>query len=206
MPDESLTPQFRQLAEQRLGQPLTPELERWLLQQIRQQPASPDATPGAPRAANAAAPGANNRQAVRQQMRHFLQLNQQRAYENMRGILQTIDTQNATTQRLLENEQQKVAGMVDAGEPAAAPPPADGAATQDATRQALEAIAEHLADLIRQEVERSFVIHLAPLAQQVNEIHAWLAALGAQAATVAAPAPAEPSPAVHAPPDEASLE
>jgi hypothetical protein len=215
MTDGTLDPLLRQFAEKRLGRALTPDDERLLLQQIQhaQNPPPPPPPPAAP-----AAP--KTRQAVREQMRHFLQLNQQKAYEKMQGILQTIDTQHATTLGVLNQEQRKVAGMVDARE--AAPPPVDAA--QDTTQQALAAIGEHLADLIRQEVERCFALHLAPLALQVGEIHTWLAELNAFVTSTDAPLPvpvpvpvptptpaAETNapavaPAVHAPSGDASLD
>ncbi len=208
MTDDALDPLLRQFAEKRLGRALTPDDEHLLLQQMRHGPApQPETAPAAPRPTPAAPQAPKTRQAVREQMRHFLQLNQQKAYEKMRGILQTIDTQNAATLEVLDHEQRKVAGMVDAREPA---PPPDAA--QDATQQALVSIGEHLADLIRQEVERCFALHLAPLALQVRDIHAWLAELNASVAPADAPSPA-PAPEaaglatwVHAPSGEASLE
>ncbi|GAB2880873.1 hypothetical protein GCM10027093_15110 [Paraburkholderia jirisanensis] len=228
MSDEALDPLVQQLAEKRLGRALSPQEQQVLLEGLRHnaagQPASAAGKLQAQRPARpAASPPLKTRQEAREQMKHFLQLNQQKAYEKMRGILQSIEAQNEATLQVLESEQRKVAGMLDEREmpedsPASSDQPA-AADPQDSNREALMLIGNHLTELIRQEVEKCFQQHLDPLAEQVRQIHASMQALcllpDAPPAPAPTQAPAEPaslapldvvSDSVHAPAAQASLE
>ncbi|MCA8001823.1 hypothetical protein [Burkholderia metallica] len=201
MSQDALDPLLRQLAEKRLGRPLAPAEEQALLDQLSGRHGNPPAT-GAGTAAPA--PGANRplpqlktRQEAREQIKHFLQLNQQKAYEKMRGILQTIDAQNETTLGMLASEQRKVAGVLDANEPSGDGDAQAGAAAeiQDSTREALAMIGEQLTGLIRQEIDACF-------RQYVDSLEERLAArLDAMEARLrsAGGAPSEPSDASEPP-------
>ncbi|MBP0611241.1 MULTISPECIES: hypothetical protein [Burkholderia] len=160
MSNEALDPLLRQLAEKRLGRPLEPADEQALLERLSGRQGNASAPAAGPatqaRTANAPLPQFKTRQEARQQIKHFLQLNQQKAYEKMRGILQTIDTQNETTLGMLASEQRKVSGVLDAHEPAGDAQASGAAEIQDSTREALAMIGEQLTGLIRQEIETCF--------------------------------------------------
>ncbi|WP_242468409.1 hypothetical protein [Burkholderia plantarii] len=175
MSQDSLDPLLRQFAEKRLGRPLEPGEERALLERLPGRGAAAAAPAAAPAAAaNPPLPRLKTRREAREQVRHFLQLNQQKAFEKMRGILQTIDTQNETTLDMLASEQQKVAGVLDAQESA------EGAEAeiQDSTRQALTLIGEQLTGLIRQEIEACFRQYFDPLAARLDALDARLHSFG----------------------------
>lgn len=151
MSNDTLDPLLRQFAEKRLGRPLEPGEEQALLERLPSSQGHPSASAAGPATpastANPSLPQLKTRREAREQIKHFLQLNQQKAYEKMRGILQTIDTQNETTLGMLASEQRKVAGVLDAHE---------AAEIQDSTREALTMIGEQLTGLIRQEIETCF--------------------------------------------------
>ncbi|WP_323122722.1 hypothetical protein [Burkholderia alba] len=229
MRNEALEPLLRQLAEKRLGRALQPEEEQVLVERLRRETGNPQAqaaAPVAPAPQHAPAPSPpalapRNRQEVRDQMKHFLQLNQQKAYEKMRGILQTIDAQNETTLKMLDAEQKTVSGMLDAREPPNEPGAPDSQPAppdpQEGTRQALLMIGAHMTELVKQEIEKCFQWYVEPLAEQVKEMHERVRDLQARAQAretdeiaPASPATAEaapnPSNAVHDAPGPASLE
>ncbi|QVN23507.1 hypothetical protein [Burkholderia pyrrocinia] len=171
MSNEALDPLLRQFAEKRLGRPLEPGEEQALLERLPGRHGNPPA-PGAGTATQASAanpplPRLKTRQEAREQVKHFLQLNQQKAYEKMRGILQTIDTQNETTLGMLASEQQKVSGVLDAHEPPGDAQASGVADIQDSTRQALALIGEQLTGLIRQEIEACFRQYVDSLADRL---------------------------------------
>ncbi|MDF3084233.1 hypothetical protein [Burkholderia sola] len=208
MSNEALDPLLRQLAE-RLEEPLKPGEEQVLLKRLRSRqgnalaPAAGPATQAS--TANAPLSQSKTRQEARQQIKHFLQLNQQKAYEKMRGILQTIDTQNETTLGMLASEQQKVSGVLDAHEPAGDAQASGAAEIQDSTREALTMIGEQLTGLIRQEIETCFRQYGDALAERLAvRLDAMEDRLRS---IVASPvAPAEPTAAVHDMPGQASME
>ncbi|TCW82235.1 hypothetical protein C5O80_21340 [Burkholderia sp. SRS-46] len=227
MSDEALDPLLRQFAEKRLGRPLAPGEEQALLEQLprktaRQPAPAAGSAAHAPRpapAANPPLPQLKTRREAREQVKHFLQLNQQKAYEKMRGILQTIDAQNETTLGMLDTEQRKVAGILDEREPQDGPHASGAAEIQDSTRQALMMIGEQLTGLIRQEIEACFRQYVDPLAARLDAIHDWLQGLSVyltepaepaepDATTTAATTPAHDvaSAAVHDTRDQASME
>ncbi|MPV57491.1 hypothetical protein CFB46_30915 [Burkholderia sp. HI2761] len=221
MSNEALDPLLRQFAEKRLGRPLEPGEEKVLLEGLPSRhanqpaPAAGPATPAS--AANRPLPQLKTRQEARQQVKHFLQLNQQKAYEKMRGILQTIDTQNETTLGMLASEQQKVSGVLDAhaqGDDAQASATAE---IQDSTREALTMIGEQLTGMIRQEIETCFRQYGDALAERLAEglaerlaerLAARLDAMEDRLrSTGAGPAePSKPTTAVHDTPGRASME
>ncbi|WP_186162676.1 hypothetical protein [Burkholderia gladioli] len=209
MTTEALDPLLRQFAEKRLGRPLQPGEEHALLELLpsRQgKPAAPAATPAtqAP-TANPTLQQLKTRKEAREQIKHFLQLNQQKAYEKMQGILQTIDTQNETTLGMLASEQQRVSGVLDEHEP---PGDAQASATgeiQDSTRQALAMIGEQLTGLIRQEIESCFRQYVDPLARRLDAIGELLQDIAAIPSEPATPAAAATIP-VHDTPGPASME
>ncbi|VWC72810.1 hypothetical protein BLA50215_00672 [Burkholderia lata] len=195
MSHEALDPLLRQFAEKRLGRPLAPAEEQALLEQLPGRSGNPSA-PAAGTAVPAPAPAANRplpqlktRQEAREQIKHFLQLNQQKAYEKMRGILQTIDTQNETTLGMLASEQRKVSGVLDAHEPPGDTQASGAAEIQDSTREALAMIGEQLTGLIRQEIDACFRQYVDSLAERLI---ARLDAMDDRLRSVGA-APAEPS-------------
>jgi len=175
MSQDALDPLLRQFAEKRLGRPLEPGEEKALLDRL---PGRGAATAAPAAAANPQLPRLKTRREAREQVRHFLQLNQQKAYEKMRGILQTIDTQNETTLDMLASEQQKVAGVLDAQEPAEGAEAAGAAEIQDSTRQALTLIGEQLTGLIRQEIEACFRQYFDSLAARLDALDARLHSFG----------------------------
>ncbi|MDN7748957.1 hypothetical protein [Burkholderia gladioli] len=209
MTTEALDPLLRQFAEKRLGRPLQPGEEHALLELLpsRQgKPAAPAATPAtqAP-TANPPLQQLKTRKEAREQIKHFLQLNQQKAYEKMQGILQTIDTQNETTLGMLASEQQRVSGVLDEHEP---PGDAQASATgeiQDSTRQALAMIGEQLTGLIRQEIESCFRQYVDPLARRLDAIGELLQDIAAIPSEPATPAAAATI-TVHDTPGPASME
>ncbi|WP_431820512.1 hypothetical protein [Burkholderia sp. F1] len=225
MSNEALDPLLRQFAEKQLGRALAAAEEKVLLERLSRRAADPHAPAAGPGsqparqspASNPPAPPLKTRQEVREQIKHFLQLNQQKAYEKMRGILQSIDAQNEATLGVLATEQRKVAGMLDTREPVdgppAANPPSGAADIQDSTRQALMLIGEQLTGLIKQEMEACFRQYVDPLSERVLAIHEWLqnldACLKEPDATAPAPAPAASpdiaSPPVHDTSGQASL-
>jgi hypothetical protein len=169
MSHEALDPLLRQFAEKRLGRPLEPAEEQALLEQLPGRHGNPPAagTAAAPLpAANRPLPQLKTRQEAREQVKHFLQLNQQKAYEKMRGILQTIDAQNETTLGMLASEQRKVSGVLDAHEPPGDAPASSAAEIQDSTREALAMIGEQLAGMIRQEIDACFRQYVDALAER----------------------------------------
>ncbi|NRF84795.1 hypothetical protein HQ619_12685 [Burkholderia gladioli] len=209
MTAEALDPLLRQFAEKRLGRPLQPGEEHALLELLpsRQgKPAAPAATP------TTQAPTANpplqqlkTRKEAREQIKHFLQLNQQKAYEKMQGILQTIDTQNETTLGMLASEQQRVSGVLDEREP-----PGDAQASttgeiQDSTRQALAMIGEQLTGLIRQEIESCFRQYVDPLARRLDAIGELLRDIAAIPSEPATPEATATIP-IHDTPGPTSME
>ncbi|MBR8237746.1 hypothetical protein K6W26_32560 [Burkholderia sp. AU42008] len=208
MSNEALDPLLRQLAE-RLGRPLKPGEEQALLERLsgrQANPPTPAAGPAAPAsAAKPPLPQFKTRQEARQQIKHFLQLNQQKAYEKMRGILQTIDTQNETTLDMLASEQRKVSGVLDANEPAGDAQASGATGIQDSTREALTMIGEQLTGLIRQEIETCFRQYGDALAEglavRLDAMEDRLRSI------VAGPAEAaESTAAVHDTPGQASME
>ncbi|MDN7424879.1 hypothetical protein [Burkholderia sp. AU45388] len=213
MSNEALEPLLRQLAEKRLRRPLEPAEEQVLLERLPSRHGNPPAPAAGPAAQASAAkpplPQFKTRQEAREQVKHFLQLNQQKAYEKMRGILQTIDTQNETTLGMLASEQRKVSGVLDAHEPAGDAQASDVAAIQDSTREALTMICEQLTGLIRQEIEACFRQYGDALAERLAEALAVkldamedrLRRIGASPAE-----PSEPTAAVHETPGAASME
>ncbi|UOB60110.1 hypothetical protein ACJ51O_34235 [Burkholderia pyrrocinia] len=172
MSSEALDPLLRQFAEKRLGRPLEPGEEQALLERLPGRHGNPPApaagTATQASAANPPLPRLKTRQEAREQVKHFLQLNQQKAYEKMRGILQTIDAQNETTLGMLASEQQKVSGVLDANEPPGDAQASGTADIQDSTRQALAMIGEQLTGLIRQEIEACFRQYVDSLAERLS--------------------------------------
>ncbi|KWE24800.1 hypothetical protein WL74_15715 [Burkholderia cepacia] len=217
MSDDALDPLLRQFAEKRLGRPLEPAEERALLERLPgRHAAQPAPAAGAATQASAAPPPLprlKTRQEAREQVKHFLQLNQQKAYEKMRGILQTIDAQNETTLGMLASEQQKVSGVLDAHEPPDDAPASGAADIQDSTREALAVIGEQLTGLIRQEIDacfRHYVDSLAErLAVRLDAIDERLQRIGARPSDLHEPAAAATAAAaasVHDTPGPASME
>lgn len=217
MSDDALDPLLRQFAEKRLGRPLEPAEERALLERLpgrhAAQPAPAAGAAGTATQASAAnppLPRLKTRQEAREQVKHFLQLNQQKAYEKMRGILQTIDAQNETTLGMLASEQQKVSGVLDAHEPPDDAPASGAADIQDSTREALAVIGEQLTGLIRQEIDacfRHYVDSLAErLAVRLDAIDERLQRIGARSADLHEPAAAAATASVHDTPGPASME
>ncbi|WP_175865224.1 hypothetical protein [Burkholderia cepacia] len=216
MSDDALDPLLRQFAEKRLGRPLEPAEERALLERLPgRHAAQPAPAAGAATQASAAPPPLprlKTRQEAREQVKHFLQLNQQKAYEKMRGILQTIDAQNETTLGMLASEQQKVSGVLDAHEPPDDAPASGAADIQDSTREALAVIGEQLTGLIRQEIDacfRHYVDSLAErLAVRLDAIDERLQRIGARPAELHEPAAAvtAATASVHDTPGSASME
>ncbi|KAG8152481.1 hypothetical protein [Burkholderia catarinensis] len=216
MSNEALDPLLRQFAEKRLGRPLEPGEEQALLEQLPSRHGNPPApaagTATQAPAANLPLPQLKTRQEAREQVKHFLQLNQQKAYEKMRGILQTIDAQNETTLGMLASEQRKVSGVLDAHEPPGDAQASGAADLQDSTRQALATIGEQLTGLIRQEIEacfRQYVDSLAErLAVRLDAICDRLQGVGAGPTEL--PEPSAPdaaaTAAVHDTPGPASME
>ncbi|VWC37849.1 hypothetical protein [Burkholderia lata] len=212
MSHEALDPLLRQFAEKRLGRPLAPAEEQALLEQLPGRsgnPSAPAAGSAVPvPAANRPLPQLKTRQEAREQIKHFLQLNQQKAYEKMRGILQTIDTQNETTLGMLASEQRKVSGVLDAREPPGDTQASGAAEIQDSTREALAMIGEQLTGLIRQEIDACFRQYVDSLAERLI---ARLDAMDDRLRSVGA-VPAEPSEptvvaaAVHDTSGQASME
>ncbi|NIF40560.1 hypothetical protein F3J14_06515 [Burkholderia sp. Tr-862] len=183
MSNEALDPLLRQFAEKRLGRPLEPGEEQALLERLPSRHATQPAptvgtAPQAP-AANTPQPQPKTRQEAREQIKHFLQLNQQKAYEKMRGILQTIDAQNETTLGMLASEQRKVSGVLDAHEPPADAQASGAADIQDSTREAMALIGEQLTGLIRQEIDACFRQYVDLLTVRLDAIYDRLQSIGA---------------------------
>ncbi|ABI86768.1 hypothetical protein CH72_326 [Burkholderia ambifaria AMMD] len=184
MSNEALDPLLRRFAEKRLGRPLEPGEEQALLERLpsrhANQPA-PTVGTAATQAhpANPPLPQPKTRQEAREQIKHFLQLNQQKAYEKMRGILQTIDAQNETTLGMLASEQRKVSGVLDAHEPPADAQASGAADIQDSTREAMALIGEQLTGLIRQEIDACFRQYVDLLTVRLDAIYDRLQSIGA---------------------------
>ncbi|MBN3830746.1 hypothetical protein [Burkholderia sp. Ac-20344] len=213
MSNEALDPLLRQFAEKRLGRPLEPTEEQALLEQLPGRHGNPPApaagTAAQVPAANRPLPQLKTRQEAREQIKHFLQLNQQKAYEKMRGILQTIDAQNETTLGMLASEQRKVSGVLDAHEAPDDAQASGAAEIQDSTREALAMIGEQLTGLIRQEIDACFRQYVDSLAERLV---ARLDAMDDRLRSIGA-GPAEPSEpttvaaaAVHDTPGPASMD
>ncbi|WP_342612372.1 hypothetical protein [Burkholderia ambifaria] len=185
MSNEALDPLLRQFAEKRLGRPLEPGEEQALLERLPSrhatQPAPTDRTATQAPAANPPQPQPQpkTRQEAREQIKHFLQLNQQKAYEKMRGILQTIDAQNETTLGMLASEQRKVSGVLDAHESPADAQASGAADIQDSTREAMALIGEQLTGLIRQEIDACFRQYVDLLTVRLDAIYDRLQSIGA---------------------------
>ncbi|KFG94686.1 hypothetical protein GQ56_0124410 [Burkholderia paludis] len=215
MSNDALDPLLRQFAEKRLGRPLEPGEERALLERLPgshgTRPAPAAGTAAQASAANPPLPRLKTRQEAREQVKHFLQLNQQKAYEKMRGILQTIDAQNETTLGMLASEQQKVSGVLDAHAPPGDAQTSGAADIQDSTREALAVIGEQLTGLIRQEIEACFRQYVDPLAERLavrlDAIDARLQRIGACPAELHEPAASgTTTTSVHDTPGPASME
>ncbi|NTZ86494.1 hypothetical protein FCJ61_26695 [Burkholderia metallica] len=213
MSNEALDPLLRQFAEKRLGRPLEPGEEQALLERLPSrhgnQPAPAVGPATQASVANPPLPQLKTRREAREQVKHFLQLNQQKAYEKMRGILQTIDTQNETTLGMLASEQRKVSGVLDAHAPDGDAQASGAAEIQDSTREALTMIGEQLTGLIRQEIEACFRQYGDALAERLAEsLAARLDAMEDRLRSIGA-GPAEPherTAAVHDTPGPASME
>ncbi|NHV28815.1 hypothetical protein [Burkholderia sp. D-99] len=215
MSNDALDPLLRQFAEKRLGRPLEPGEERALLERLPSrhgtEPAPAAGTATQASAANPPLPRLKTRQEAREQVKHFLQLNQQKAYEKMRGILQTIDAQNETTLGMLASEQQKVSGVLDAHEPPGDAQASGAADLQDSTREALAMIGEQLTGLIRQEIDACFRQHVDSLAERLavrfDAIDERLQRIDARPAELHEPAAtATATTSVHDTPGPASME
>lgn len=218
MSNDTLAPLLRQIAEKRLGRSLEPGDEQALLARLSSGQGNPSAPVAGTAATQASAakpplPQLKTRREAREQIKHFLQLNQQKAYEKMRGILQTIDTQNETTLGMLASEQQKVSGVLDAHTPNDAAQASGAAEIQDSTREALTLIGEQLTGLIRQEIETCFRQYGDALAERLAEglaerLAVRLDSMEDRLRTIGAdPAePSEPAAAVHDTPGPASME
>ncbi|WP_175674605.1 hypothetical protein [Burkholderia ambifaria] len=185
MSNEALDPLLRQFAEKRLGRPLEPGEEQALLERLPSRHANqPAPTVGTATQAHPAnppqpQPQPKTRQEAREQIKHFLQLNQQKAYEKMRGILQTIDAQNETTLGMLASEQRKVSGVLDAHEPPADAQASGATDIQDSTREAMALIGEQLTGLIRQEIDACFRQYVDLLTVRLDAIYDRLQSIGA---------------------------
>ncbi|KWO37186.1 hypothetical protein WT97_28050 [Burkholderia sp. MSMB1459WGS] len=209
MSNDTLDPLLRQFAEKRLGRPLEPGEEQALLARLPSRQGNPSAPVAGPATQASAAkpplPQLKTRREAREQIKHFLQLNQQKAYEKMRGILQTIDTQNETTLGMLASEQQKVSGVLDAHAPGDDALASGAAEIQDSTREALTMIGEQLTGLIRQEIETCFRQYGDALAERLavrlDAMEDRLRSIGVDPAE-----PSEPTAAVHDTPGPASME
>ncbi|KVL23342.1 hypothetical protein [Burkholderia sp. MSMB1826] len=217
MSNDTLAPLLRQIAEKRLGRSLEPGDEQALLARLSSGQGNPSAPAAGPATQASAAkpplPQLKTRREAREQIKHFLQLNQQKAYEKMRGILQTIDMQNETTLGMLASEQQKVSGVLDAHTPNDDAQASGAAEIQDSTREALMMIGEQLTGLIRQEIETCFRQYGDALAERLAEglaerLAVRLDAMEDRLRTIGAdPAePSEPAAAVHDTPGPASME
>ncbi|RQR35241.1 MULTISPECIES: hypothetical protein [unclassified Burkholderia] len=210
MSNEALDPLLRQFAEKRLGRPLAPGEEQALLERLPSRHADhPAPAPGTAAQAHATNPPLQlkTRQEAREQIKHFLQLNQQKAYEKMRGILQTIDAQNETTLGMLASEQRKVSGVLDAHESADDAQASGEADIQDSTRQALAMIGEQLTSLIRQEIEACFRQYVDSLAARLDAIYDRLQSLGACSTELSeSTAPDAAAAVVHDTPGPASMQ
>ncbi|QQJ98277.1 hypothetical protein JG536_06385 [Burkholderia ambifaria] len=211
MSNEALDPLLRQFAEKRLGRPLEPGEEQALLERLpsrhTNQPAPTAGTATQAHPANLPQPQPKTRQEAREQIKHFLQLNQQKAYEKMRGILQTIDAQNETTLGMLASEQRKVSGVLDAHEPPADAQASGAADIQDSTREAMAMIGEQLTGLIRQEIDACFRQYVDLLTVRLDAIYDRLQSIGASPPeSPESPAPdAAATAVVHDTPGPASM-
>ncbi|MBR8347306.1 hypothetical protein [Burkholderia ambifaria] len=217
MSNEALDPLLRQFAEKRLGRPLEPGEEQALLERLpsrhTNQPTPPAGTATQAHPANPPQPQPQpqpqpkTRQEAREQIKHFLQLNQQKAYEKMRGILQTIDAQNETTLGMLASEQRKVSGVLDAHEPPADAQASGAADIQDSTREAMAMIGEQLTGLIRQEIDACFRQYVDLLTVRLDAIYDRLQSIGASPPeSPESPAPdAAATAVVHDTPGPASM-
>ncbi|UEP35960.1 hypothetical protein LL998_06640 [Burkholderia ambifaria] len=190
MSNEALDPLLRQFAEKRLGRPLEPGEEQALLERLPSRHTNqPTPTAGTATQAHATQahpanpplpqPQPKTRQEAREQIKHFLQLNQQKAYEKMRGILQTIDAQNETTLGMLASEQRKVSDVLDAHESPADAQASGAADIQDSTREAMALIGEQLTGLIRQEIDACFRQYVDLLTVRLDAIYDRLQSIGA---------------------------
>ncbi|MEK6313916.1 MAG: hypothetical protein V4807_05735 [Burkholderia gladioli] len=210
MSTEALDPLLRQFAEKRLGRALQPGEEHALLELLPSRQGKPAApTPATPAtqapAAHPPLQQLKTRKEAREQIKHFLQLNQQKAYEKMQGILQTIDTQNETTLGMLASEQQKVSGVLDEHEPPGDAQASAAGEIQDSTRQALAMIGEQLTGLIRQEIESCFRQYVDPLARRLDAIGELLRDIAAIPSEPATPEAAATIP-IHDTSGPASME
>jgi hypothetical protein len=214
MADDALNPALRQIAEQYLNRPLDAQEEAQLLK-LQQGFQQGRTTP--------AAGALNAVEQARQQAQLAIGQGQTQAASGVRGILESIQASSAQALQVQQKEEQAILKLLESCKslsdlrPASLNPGLSG--LQAGNQLALTQIAEHLANLARQEVENCFnqqfgpvVAQLQDLIQRMNEQGASNAAQGAtqNAAQNAAPgATPQTAPAnaadVHDPGSQASM-
>jgi hypothetical protein len=192
MADGTLDSRLCRIAEQYLQRPLEPQEAQQLLQlqqSFQRQPAAP----------------ANPIEQARQQVQQTISQGQANSGSIMRGILESIQTNTGTALQVQEQEEQAILKLLEGCKTLADLHPSNLqsgiSGLQAGSRLALTQIAEHLSNLVKQEVQICFEQYVGPLAsqlqallQRLNEQEAAKAA--GNAAQVAAPTltPQEVSP------------
>ncbi|TKC86029.1 hypothetical protein FAZ69_22255 [Trinickia terrae] len=165
MADDTLNPGLRQIAEQYLNRPLEANEEAQLLklQQGFQG-----------RAPSPAAGALDTVEQARQQAQRTIGQGQTQASSSMRGILESIQASSSKALQVQQREEQAILKLLESCKTLSDLRPASlnpGLSSLQAGNQlALTQIAEHLANLARQEVENCFNQHFGPLAAQLQAL------------------------------------
>jgi len=178
MPITSLLPELQQFAEQLLQHPLNQE-ETQLLLQFQQQ--LNDKAPNNDISVN---------QQARQQAEHIVAAGRAQAELSVKNILQSIQNSSNKALQLQQQEEQAIAKLVEGARsltdlrPSALMTKGASASSQ----MALAQIADRLAMLAKQEVEKCFTQFFGPLSQELKMVIDRL-----NAAEKQGPAAAEPT-------------
>lgn len=175
MANDTLNPGLRQIAEQYLNRPLEPQEALQLLTlQHSLQPAPPiDAV-----------------QQARQQVQQNISQGREHATSNVRGILEVIQQSSSQALQVQEKEEQAILKLLEGSKTLAelrsSSLQSGHSELHPGSQLALARIADHLSNLIRQEVEQSFQQtfcllneQLQTLAQRMNELEAKPASIDA---------------------------
>jgi hypothetical protein len=177
MAEDALHPGLREIAEQYLNRPLEANEQAQLLklQQGFQGPAPSPASPGTPGTHGTPASSALDAvEQARQQAQRTIGQGQTQASSTMRNILESIQASSSKALQVQQQEEQAILKLLESCKTLSDLRPASlnpGLANLKAgNRLALTQIADHLANLAKQEVESRFNQHFGPLAAQLQAL------------------------------------
>lgn len=167
MANDTLNPELRQIVEQYLNRPLEPQ-EALLLLNF-QQGLQPQSAPPID---------------ARQQAQQAISQGRARAVSSVRDTLEAIQASTNQALQVQEKQEQAILKLFEDSRPLAELRPSS---QQAGNQLALTQIAEHLANLARQEVKNCFQETFGPLTEQLQALVQRRNEVGTQVASATAP-------------------